>query len=39
MTGDAPQLPADVIEETSAKYREAYEIITGTAFRSMKENK
>ena len=39
MTGDAPQLPAYVIEETSAKYREAYEIITGTAFRSMKENK
>lgn len=37
MTGDAPHLPAEVIEETSARYREAYEIITGTAFESMKE--
>ena len=39
MKGDAPQLPADVVEETSARYREAFEIITGTPFESMKENK
>ncbi len=38
MTGDAPHLPADVIEETSRKYREAFSIITGTEFKSMKEN-
>ena len=38
MTGDAPHLPADVIEETTKKYIEAYEIITGTKFQSMKEN-
>lgn len=37
MTGDAPHLPAEVIEETSARYREAYEIITGEKFESMKE--
>ena len=35
-TGDAPQLPAEVIEGTSARYREAYEIITGEAFVPMK---
>ena len=38
MTGEPPQLPAEVIEGTSARYREAYEIITGTTFKSMKEN-
>ena len=38
MTGDAPHLPADVIEETSRKYREAFSIITGIEFKSMKEN-
>ena len=38
MTGDAPHLPTDVIEETSRKYREAFSIITGTEFKSMKEN-
>lgn len=37
MTGDAPHLPAEVIEGTSARYREAYEIITGKKFESMKE--
>lgn len=37
MTGDAPYLPAEVIEGTSARYREAYEIITGEKFESMKE--
>ena len=38
MTGDAPHLPADVLEGTSARYREAYQIITGTEFESMKGN-
>ena len=38
MTGEPPHLPADVIEETSKKYREAFSIITGSAFKSMKEN-
>lgn len=37
MTGAAPHLPAEVIEGTSARYREAYEIITGEKFESMKE--
>lgn len=37
-TDDAPQLPAEVIEGTSARYREAFEIITGEKFESMKEN-
>lgn len=37
MTGDAPHLPSEVIEGTSARYREAYEIITGEKFESMKE--
>ena len=37
-TGDAPVLPAEVIDGTSARYREAYQIITGTAFESMKGN-
>jgi phosphoribosylaminoimidazole-succinocarboxamide synthase len=31
-SGNPPQLPADVIEKTSQKYREAYTILTGTAF-------
>ena len=35
--GDAPELPAEVIEGTSARYREAFEIITGTKFTPMKE--
>lgn len=38
MTGDAPHLPADVVEGTSARYCEAYQIITGTEFESMKGN-
>ena len=38
MTGDAPHLPAEVIEGTSNRYCEAYEIITGDKFVSMKEN-
>ena len=32
MTGEPPHLPADVIEGTSARYQEAYQIVTGTAF-------
>ncbi len=39
MTGEVPHLPADVIEGTSARYREAYEIITEEHFVSMKENR
>ena len=39
MTGETPHLPAEVIEGTSARYREAYEIITGEPFVSMKESK
>lgn len=35
--GPAPSLPADVIEGTSARYREAYQILTGEGFKSMKE--
>ncbi len=38
MTGEPPHLPAEVVEGTSARYREAYEIVTGTAFSSMKES-
>lgn len=38
MQGDAPHLPADVIAETTKKYCEAYEILTGTIFETMKEN-
>ena len=38
MTGEPPHLPADIIEGTAQRYREAYEIITGTKFESMKEN-
>ncbi|MDO4436551.1 MAG: phosphoribosylaminoimidazolesuccinocarboxamide synthase [Coriobacteriaceae bacterium] len=35
-TGEAPELPAEVIEGTSARYREAYEIITGEKFVPLK---
>ena len=31
-TGDAPRLPAEIVEATSQKYREAFSIITGTEF-------
>ena len=37
MTGEPPHLPADVIEGTSARYEEAFQIITGTEFIPMKE--
>ncbi len=30
--GEPPALPADVVEKTAAKYREAYEILTGDDF-------
>lgn len=38
MTGETPHLPAEVIDGTSARYREAFQIITGSQFTSMKEN-
>lgn len=38
MTGETPQLPAEVIDGTSERYREAFQIITGSQFTSMKEN-
>ena len=38
MTGEPPHLPAEIIEGTSDRYREAYQIITGSKFESMKEN-
>ena len=37
MTGEPPHLPADVIAGTSARYEEAFQIITGTEFTPMKE--
>ncbi len=37
MTGEPPHLPAEVVEGTSARYREAYQIITASTFTSMKE--
>lgn len=38
MTGETPHLPAEVIDGTSDRYREAFQIITGSQFTSMKEN-
>ena len=38
MTGEPPHLPAEVIDGTSERYREAFQIITGSQFKSMKEN-
>ena len=38
MTGETPHLPAEVIDRTSERYREAFQIITGSQFTSMKEN-
>ncbi len=37
MTGDAPHLPAEVIEGTSKRYQEAFSIITASEFEPMKE--
>ena len=37
MTGETPHLPAEV-DGTSERYREAFQIITGSQFTSMKEN-
>ena len=37
MQGQPPHLPADVIEGTSRRYQEAFQIITGTTFTPMKE--
>ena len=38
LTGETPHLPAEVIDGTSERYREAFQIITGSQFTSMKEN-
>lgn len=38
MTGETAHLPAEVIDGTSERYREAFQIITGSQFTSMKEN-
>lgn len=38
MTRETPHLPAEVIDGTSERYREAFQIITGSQFTSMKEN-
>lgn len=38
MTGETPHLPAEVIDGTSERYLEAFQIITGSQFTSMKEN-
>lgn len=38
MRGETPHLPAEVIDGTSERYREAFQIITGSQFTSMKEN-
>ena len=38
MMGETPHLPAEVIDGTSERYREAFQIITGFQFTSMKEN-
>lgn len=37
MTGEPPHLPADVLEGTSQRYQEAFQIITATEFSPMKE--
>ena len=37
MTGETPHLPAEVIDGTSERYREAFQIITGSQFTSMTE--
>lgn len=37
MTGEPPHLPAEVIEGTSRRYQEAYQIITGNKFVPAKE--
>lgn len=37
MTGEPPHLPAEVIEGTSARYEEAFQILTGTEFTPLKE--
>ncbi|MDY4535549.1 MAG: phosphoribosylaminoimidazolesuccinocarboxamide synthase [Tractidigestivibacter sp.] len=38
MTGEPPHLPHDVIEGTSSRYQEAFQIITGNEFEPMKES-
>lgn len=38
MKGEAPHLPQEVIDGTSRRYQEAFQIITGSEFKPMKEN-
>ena len=38
MQGEPPHLPAEAVEGTSARYRDAFQIVTGSQFESMKEN-
>jgi len=38
MTGEPPHLPQDVIDGTSARYQEAYSILTGQEFVPMRES-
>ena len=32
MTGEPPRIPAEVVDGTSRRYQEAFQIITGTEF-------
>ena len=36
MTGEPPHLPAEVMQGTSARYQEAFQIITGSEFKAMR---
>ena len=36
MTGEPPHLPTEVIEGTSVRYQEAFQIITGSKFEAMR---
>ena len=38
MTGEAPHLPQEVVDGSSSRYQEAFQIITGSEFKPMKEN-
>ena len=38
MTGQPPQLPQEVIEGTTGRYEEAFQLICGTQFRPMRES-
>lgn len=38
MTGQPPQLPQEVVEGTTGRYEEAFQLICGTQFRPMRES-